>query len=104
MPAVDRAAVEALLDPNSDAVAEAISVVTVMARAYTRGHGFDGAEPNDEVAAVITTAAARLAANGSQLSHSTMAGGQIQLDLRSAFVGWSTAELATLNRYRVRAR
>lgn len=35
-----------------------------MAKAYTRGRGFTGNEPNDEIAAVITTASARLAVCG----------------------------------------
>lgn len=103
MPWVDQAAVEALLDPNTPSVETAISVVTVLAKAYTRGHGFDGAEPNEDIQAVITTAAARLAANGAQLRRA-MEGGPFTLDLRSAFEGWTTAELAALNRYRKRAQ
>lgn len=102
--AVNIDAVKALLNPNSDPVSEAVALVTTLARAYTRGRGFgDDGEPNDEVAAVITTAAARLAANGSQLSHAVGAGGQVTLDVRQGFIGWSAAELATLNRYRTRA-
>jgi hypothetical protein len=99
MATVDPAAVSALLDVNVEPVTTAIPIVTTMARAYTRGNGFNGNEPNDEIAAVITTAAARLAANGAQLSHATTTGG-LGVDVRSAFVGWSTAELAVLNRYR----
>ena len=48
--------VDALLDEPSAAVAAAIAQVTVMARAYTRGRGFDDGEPNEEISAVITTA------------------------------------------------
>lgn len=81
----------------------AISVITVMAKAYTRGNGFDGGEPNDEIAAVITTAAARLAANPEQIPVDNTAGPFSQ-SLRGAFQGWSLAELAVLNRYRVRAQ
>lgn len=104
MATVDPAAVSSLLDPNVEPVATAIPIVTTLAKSYTRGNGFDGDEPNDEIAAVVTTAAARLAANGSQLSHSTTAGGQLVQDIRQSFAGWTTAELAVLNRYRVRAR
>lgn len=103
MAAVEPAAVEALLDPNTPPVDTAISVVTVLAKAYTRGNGFDGAEPNEDIAAAITTAAARLAANGAQVRRA-LEGGPFTMDLRSAFDGWTTAELATLNRYRVRAQ
>ena len=77
---------------------------TTLARPDTRGNGFDGDEPNGEVAAAITTAAARLAANASQLSHITNTGVGLSQDIRNGFVGWSVAELAVLNRYRVRAQ
>ena len=77
--------------------------MTTLARAYTRGQGFTGNAPNDEIAAVITTASARLAANGSQIRGSATAGVFVQ-DLRSARSrGWTLAELAVLNRYRKRA-
>ena len=76
--------------------------MTTLARAYTRGQGFTGNAPNDEIAAVITTASARLAANGSQIRGSATAGVFVQ-DLRSSFEGWTLAELAVLNRYRKRA-
>ena len=83
-------------------VAAVVPLVTTLARAYTRGQGFIGNVPNDEIAAVITTASARLAANGSQLRQSTTAG-VYQQDLHSAFEGWTLAELSVLNRYRRRA-
>ena len=49
---------------SRDNVDTVVRVVTTMARAYTRGRGFDGSVPTDELEAVITTAAARLASNG----------------------------------------
>ncbi|MCZ0731888.1 hypothetical protein OY187_27930 [Mycolicibacterium iranicum] len=81
---------------------ESVRIVTEMARAYTRDRGFVGAEPSAPVAAVIATASARLAANGSQLPRSDTAGVFSQ-DIRAAFQGWTLAELAVLNRYRKRA-
>lgn len=87
-------------DANLLAMAkESVLIITAMARAYTRGNGFDGTEPNGELAAVITTASARLVANPEQL----------QVDVgtvwtRSAFQGFNLAELFVLNRYRVRAQ
>jgi hypothetical protein len=66
MPVVDPDDVVALTDGDVDTV---VPLVTTLARAYTRGQGFTGNEPNEEIAAVITTAAARLAANGAQLRH-----------------------------------
>ena len=100
MPPVDPANVTALTDGD---VATVVPLVTVMAKAYTRGNGFDsGGWPNEDLAAVITTAAARLAANGAQLRQSTTAGVFAQ-DLRSSFEGWTLVELAVLNRYRRRA-
>lgn len=103
MAAVDPAAVTALLDANSQPVTTVVPLLTALARSYTRGHGFDSdGVPNDEIAAVITLAAARLSANASQLPHTTSVG-PLSQDLRGGFVGWSVAELAVLNRYRVRA-
>ena len=98
------AAVAALLDDRlGDPVEAVVPLITVMAKSYTRGNGFDGNQPNDEIAAVITTASARLASNTRQLSYTMAAGTAYNLDVRSAFQGWSLAELAVLNRYRVRA-
>lgn len=99
---VSSADVEALLDTPSAAVDAAIAQVTVMARAFTRGRGFDDSVPNEELSAVITTASARLAANGRQ----TLARDRVddvEREIRSSFVGWTLAELAVLNRYRVTA-
>jgi hypothetical protein len=98
MPAVNPADVTSLTEGD---VATATAVVTVMAKNYTRGNGFDGV-PNAEIAAVITTAAARLAANGAQQNGMVMAG-VYSKDLRSAFGGWTLGELAVLNRFRKRA-
>lgn len=95
--------VTALLDLNSPAVEQAVPLITTMAKAYTRGRGFIGNEPNREIAAVITIAAARFAANGRQTS-SSMTHGPFVQDLRSFFTGWTVAEQIILNRYRVRAQ
>ena len=63
-----------------------------------RGRGFDDDEPNDELAAVITTASARLVANPEQIP--TTIG---SVEIRGAFNGFSLAETFVLNRYRKRA-
>ncbi|QUD84604.1 hypothetical protein J8M97_08500 [Gordonia polyisoprenivorans] len=75
------------------------SIVTAMARAYTRGNGFNGADPNDEIAAVITTATARLVANPEQIPTTT---GSVAVN--GGFTGWTLAELFVLNRYRKKAQ
>lgn len=74
-------------------------IVTELARAYTRGRGFDGPDPNDEVAAVIVMAVARLMANPEQIK--TDVG---TVSFGGGFYGWNLAELKVLNRYRVRAQ
>ncbi|MBS9534256.1 hypothetical protein KIH27_11725 [Mycobacterium sp. M1] len=74
------------------------AIVTALARGYTRGIGFDASEPNDEIAAVIVTATARLVANPQQLS--TDVG---NVSIRGGFSGFNLAELFVLNRYRKRA-
>lgn len=79
---------------------EHVIIVTAMARAYTRDKGFDAetGDPADDVAAVITTATARLLANPEQIEHAI--GG---VAYRGGFAGWSLAETFVLNRYRKRA-
>lgn len=75
------------------------AIVTQMARAYTRDGGFTDGVPNAEIAAVITTAAARLVSNPEQLS--TTIG---TISIRGGFSGWTLAERLTLNRYRKQAQ
>ena len=83
-------------------VATVIPIVTTMARAYTRGRGFIGGEPNEDIAAVIATAAARLAGNSEQLARKKVDDVEYEYTLRGTF-GWTLAEQIVLNRYRVRA-
>lgn len=78
---------------------ESVRVITAMVRAYTRGVGFVDTHPNDELAAVITTASARLCANPEQAI--TDVG---TVSIRNAFNGFTLAELFVLNRYRKRAQ
>lgn len=80
----------------------AVDAVTLLARAYTRGEGFDGDQPNDEIQAAILTASCRLARNPGGLSYSESMGPFAQ-DVRGAFAGFTLAELAALDRYRVHA-
>jgi hypothetical protein len=82
--------------------AAALSTVTQLANAYTRGVGFVDGVPNADISSVILTASARLLANPSQLlTDHTL--GPSSVSYRSAFQGWTVAELATLDRYRIRA-
>ncbi|BBX11120.1 hypothetical protein MNVM_02010 [Mycobacterium novum] len=100
MAEVDPADVTALAAGDLEQI---VSVITIMAKAYTRGNGFSNGEPNDELAAVVTTAAARLAANGAQIAVDETAG-VFSRSIRGGFTGWSLAEQFVLNRYRVRAQ
>lgn len=87
-------------DPELVALAgQHATIVTAMARAYTRGNGFTDAEPNDEITAVITTATARLVANPEQINTTT---GSVAVN--GGFTGWTLAELFVLNRYRKKAQ
>lgn len=74
------------------------TIITALARSYTRDQGFAGSEPADDIAAVITTATARLVANPEQIP--TDIG---SVSIRGGFTGWTLAELFVLNRYRKRA-
>lgn len=89
--------------PDSAQVTQALAVVTAVAKAHTRGMGFDSdGAPNDEIASVIVLATARLLRNPSQLAVREEMGA-LAVDYRGGFTGWSIAELAALNRYRVTA-
>lgn len=104
MAEVDSDVVDHLVDHRGPTpAAEVVPVVTVLAKAYTRGRGFSDGEPNDEIAAVITTASARLAANGAGLGWRYRVD-DVEREIRGGFNGWTLAEMAVLNRYRVRAR
>lgn len=91
--------VDALLAGGTDAI---VPIITMMARAYTRGQGFDGDQSNAEIGAVITTASARLAANPKQLGNTETAG-PFSEAVVGGFNGWTLAEQFVLNRYRKRA-
>ena len=83
-------------------VATVVPLVTTMCKSYTRGRGFTGNEPNEELAAVITTASARLAANGKGLMTKKVDDVEYQYSLASSF-SWTLAERIVLDRYRVKA-
>lgn len=76
-----------------------VAVITSFVSAYTRGRGFADDEPNEELAAVITAASARMAANPEQIPYDV--GG---VSFRGGFNGFNLAEQMVLNRYRVRAQ
>jgi hypothetical protein len=78
-------------------IGQAIKVVTLLAKAYVRG-GEDW-EPDDEIEAVIVTAAARLVTNPGVVDQE-MTAGPFSRSLRGGFTGWTLAELAVLNRHR----
>ena len=83
------------------AAQEHLPVAKVMVRAYTRGRGFDlDDEPNDELAAVILTSAARSIQNPQSLRSQAVDDFTVSYQIVS---GWTLAELAVLNRYRTRA-
>lgn len=75
------------------------AIVTALARSYTRGRGLAGAEPAEDIAAVIVTATARLMANPEQLASDVGS-----VSVRGGWMGWNLAEQIVLNRYRVRAQ
>lgn len=89
---------------NAELVALAgqhVVIIAAMAQAYTRGKGFDpiAGGAADDIAAVITTATARLVANPEQLE--TRVG---EVSVKGSFTGWTLAESFVLNRYRKTAQ
>lgn len=86
-------------DPALVAMAtDIVPIITAMVRSYTRGRGFDAGEPNDELAAVITCAAARMIGNPEQIQYKVGT-----VEMRGGFQGWTLPETFVLNRYRVTA-
>ena len=87
-------------DPDLVALCQsAVDSLTALARRYTRGNGFTGGVPDEPIVRVITTAAARLAANPEQLKSEI--GTAV---MRGAFEGWSPLEKLVLDSYRGTAR
>ena len=84
MPEVDTGDVEALTAGDVETV---VPIVTVLAKSYTRGQGFTNSEPNEDIAAVIVTASARLAANGEQLRRKRGDDVEYEYTLRSCSAG-----------------
>lgn len=77
-------------------------VAEQMVRACTRGNGFDAnGEPNDAVAAVVISCAARLHANPTMIRQESAGPFGVS---RGTFQGWTLAEQAVLHGYRIRAR
>jgi len=81
-----------------DLAEQHVAIVTEFVRAYTRGEGFTADMPNDELAAVITSATARMVANPEQIAYDSGS-----TSMRGGFNGFSLAETFVLNRYRKRA-
>lgn len=77
-----------------------VSMVTALAKSYTRGNGFDGDFPREDVSAVITMATARMVVNPEAVKREDVGGYSVT---PTPFVGWSLVETLTLNRYRKRA-
>lgn len=83
--------------------AAVLSIVTAMVSEYTRGEGFTAGVPNSGLRAVVLSASCRLISNARGLLFDE-AEGPSSVSYRSAFNGFTTAELFVLNRYRKRAQ
>ncbi|MFV0432535.1 MAG: hypothetical protein ACK5LO_00925 [Leucobacter sp.] len=88
-------------DTKLVALADAhLPLVTEMARTYTRGVGFTDGIPNDALAAVITSATARLANNPELLQTEQIGDYSARY---TTFQGWSLIERQVLDAHRRRA-
>jgi hypothetical protein len=90
----------ATVDPTQGAAL--IAYVSQLVSAYTRGVGFTAGVPNADLWQVIVGASARLWSHPRQIPLDATEG-QESVSFRAGFNGWTTAELALLDRYRVRA-
>ena len=91
-------------ETDDEVVTVAVAQVMALAKAYTRGRGFSAHGPNADITAVVVTAAARFVGNPRQFGVEFPSGPNATQALRGGFTGWSLAEQAALNRYRVRAQ
>lgn len=85
---------------TSEQGAAALQVATAQVKAYVRGG--PNWEPNDELASVILTLAARYLAHPRQISMDESEG-PASVSYRSNPGSFSLSEIYTLNRYRTRA-
>ena len=86
--------------PNTAQVEAVLSIVTAQVKSYTRGNGWVGDQPAEDIKAVILTVAARLLVNPTQAK----AEGMDALTVTHAAPGFTIPELFVLNRYRDRAK
>ncbi|WP_299051581.1 hypothetical protein [uncultured Nocardioides sp.] len=77
-----------------------VGIVTELAKAYTRGRGFEETGPNSEIVSVIIMATARTVVNPEQ--HKREQIGDYAVSPGTLY-GWSLVEVQTLNRYRRKA-
>lgn len=95
---------DAATDPQMlDLVSSRLPIVTVFAKAYTRGNGFTDGVPNEELAAVITTAAAREISVESLGATREQIGEHYSVFYATDPCNWTLRELSVLNSYRRRA-
>jgi hypothetical protein len=88
---------------TDDRLQAVLNTVAAVAKAYTRGNGWDAeGNPAEDIEAAIYSASMRWLVNPSQIPQRVEMGTFVT-DLRSGFVGWSLVELGVLNDYRERA-
>jgi hypothetical protein len=88
-------------DPATLALAQAhLPLVTEFVRAYTRGNGFTGDQPDASISAVIVTATARMVQNPELIRQATTG---TESRSYTTFDGFSMIEQLVLNKYRLRA-
>lgn len=105
MPTVTPQSVAVFLGRGDDTELVALAgahlpLVTEMARTYTRGVGFTAGLPNDAIAAVITSATARLTNNPELLQSEQIGDYSARY---TTFQGWSIIERSVLDAHRRRA-
>ena len=89
-------------DQNAiDLATEHLPIITAMVRRYVRGSGFDtDGIPDNDLAAVIVSSAARYVSNPSGTISETVGPFSVR---QGIFNGWTLPELAILHAYRRRA-
>lgn len=79
-----------------------LSIISALASGYTRGVGFTDGVPNNEIRAVVLSAACRYIAEPRQMA-TTEVVGPMSARFEAGGFDFSVGERMVLNRYRIRA-
>ncbi|GAS88899.1 hypothetical protein [Mycolicibacterium brisbanense] len=84
---------------SAEQATEILGIITAIVKSATRGNGFQGGVPTEDLRAVILTSAARLWRHPSQVDYGETKGPE-SVFYRSGWDGFTVGERYVINRYR----